>query len=82
MINFEYFNTIEEYEAIFKQIPALLLIGREPFIVKLLLTIIPQFIIMLKKKRISLNGMEIPRLVIYEHFIYTWIKNEIHRLSD
>ena len=82
MISFEYFNTVEEYEAIFEQIPALLLIGSEPFILRVLLTIIPQFTNKLKKEGIFLNGMEIPRLVIYELFIYTWIKNEIHRLSD
>ena len=37
---------------------------------------------MVEKSGISLIGMEIPKLVIYELFFLTWIKNETSRLSE
>ena len=82
MTHIKFFETEKEYNEMFDKFPAILDLGSEPFIMRILLTILPDL-----KQRLKVSILDdlipncIPRFTILEMFVDIWIRGELSRLK-
>ena len=78
LIEFDTFNSLEEYQELFEKWDVLRDLGTVPFTLRLVLTIMPE----IKQFSLKYNKPDVSKYDIYKTFSYQYYKNEAKRLAQ